>query len=168
MNSPECGKENPDTGQSDETPQAKTSNLAIASFAFALLSIISLFIFPRAIIDDICFLIFLISIPLALVFGIISIFQIIISKSRLKGKALAIAGIVISGLLAAYVIYVIVSLSSPGCTAYPILYRTSMKSPGNAVPKKQFKCLGNEKARSNYAINPNTNWNSPPDMVSLF
>jgi len=39
---------------------------------------------------------------------------------------------------------------------------------GGYVPEKQFKCPKNEKARCSYAINPNAEPNSPPDMVVLF
>ena len=36
------------------------------------------------------------------------------------------------------------------------------------VFENQFKCPGNKKARCSYAINPNNEPNSPPDMVLLF
>lgn len=141
-----------DTEQSESIQQAKTSKLAIASLIFALLSVISLSILPSIIVDDISFLIFLISAPLAIVSGIVSIFTAVKSKGWLKSIAPAIIAIAISGFLAAYVIYVIVKVSRPGCTFHPILYKISMKSP---------------KTRSYYAINPETNWNLPPDMVLL-
>ena len=34
--------------------------------------------------------------------------------------------------------------------------------------EKQFKCPGNNKAKCSYAINPNANIHTPPDMVLIF
>jgi hypothetical protein len=95
MYCPKCGTENPDDAQLCRccswvltsistvapSPDAKTSGLAITSLVLGILSIFTLF---------------LTAIP-AMILGIVSIFKIEKSAGQLKGKGLAIAGIVVPG-----------------------------------------------------------------------
>ncbi|GAH09189.1 unnamed protein product, partial [marine sediment metagenome] len=97
MQCPKCGTENPDDVQICSTcgyvlksdvadkpvAKPKTSRLAIASFVLSFLTTVA-YIFA--------------GIP-AIILSIISIFRIRRSGGKLKGKPLAIAGIVISILL---------------------------------------------------------------------
>ena len=92
MYCPKCGAENPDGAQLCQScswvltsisktaisPDAKTSGLAITALVLAILSFFTLF---------------LTAIP-ALIFGIVSLVKIEKSAGQLKGKGLAIAGIV--------------------------------------------------------------------------
>lgn len=207
MNCPKCGKENPDDVQmcsycgSELTEdvaalmqEAKVSSLAVASFIFALLPIIScILVLPYdGPIGPVPILTSLISPPVGLILGIISIFKIRKSKGKLKGSGLATVAIVISGLLEVLLLPAILKLR---CLSPRMLCGTNMSNLGRAimvycndyddkyptpdkwcdlllqggyVSEKQFRCLGNKKARCSYAINPNAKPNSPPDMVLLF
>ena len=182
------------TGQSSPAPQAKTSDLAIASLIFAMLPIISWFMLHHDgyVRLPILVLIFLISIPLALVLGIVSIFKITKSKGQLKGKGLGITGIVIATLL---LVLIIPGLTKIRSISPRMLCGTNMKALGNAiivyacdnndryptadkwcgllleggyVTEKQFRCPRDEEGPCSYAMNPNAGLNSPPDMVLLF
>ncbi len=93
MYCPKCGTENPDGAglcsncnwvlgkdtTTSENPNAKTSGLAIAALVFAILA----------------FFTFGLTAIVALILGIIAIVKIEKSKGALKGKGLAIAGIVV-------------------------------------------------------------------------
>ena len=194
MHCPKCGTENPDgtrlcrscswvlrrTSTIAPAPGARTSGLAITSLVLGILSIFTLF---------------LTAIP-AIICGIIGLVKIGKSAGQLKGKGLAIAGIVVPvALLPIMMAILMPSLSRVRLQAQRMLCARNLKQIGPMMlmyadgydgqyptadrwcdllepyfrsNEKIFVCPAAEKGRCHYAINPNAKPNSPPDMVLLF
>jgi len=195
MYCPKCGTENPDDAQlcrscswvltSTSTvapaPDAKTSGLAVTSLVLGILSIFTLF---------------LTAIP-AMILGIVGIVKIEKSAGQLKGKGLAIAGIALP-IASLFILLPLALMPALGkaneqakrvvCAAnlrhigvtmqmyaddydgqYPVADRwcdlLEAYYPSN---EKIFVCPAVGDGRCHYAINPNAEPNSPPDMVLLF
>jgi len=134
-----------------------------------------------------------ITVPLAIILGIISIFKIKGNKEQLKGISLSIAGIVIAVAVAVVlglgVLYRMRSNAhSVACIAnisglrkaillyagdndgqYPTAHRwCDLLVKHVDVHGERFRCPGNRKERCSYAINPNAEPNSQNDIVLLF
>lgn len=136
---------------------------------------------------------------LAVILGIISTYKIIKSKGQLKGKDIAISGIVFSTvllILETYIITIAMALGSPGIPADMVICGTNLARLGksmsvyagendgkyptankwcdlliehvNDVIEGTFVCPSAGEGRCHYAMNPNCQPNSPPDMVLLF
>lgn len=196
MYCPKCGTENPDDVQlchscswvltsistTAQNPNAKTSGLAITSLVLGILSIFTLF---------------LTSLP-AIILGIISIFKIEKSAGQLKGKGLAIAGIAVPAaslpIVALLMGILMPALARTRTIAQQIACASSLKQLGLAIQiyaednnhkyptadkwcdllktyymdEKVLTCPSAGQGRCHYAINPNTEPNSPSDVVLLF
>jgi len=182
MYCPRCGAENPDGVQlcrscswvltsaspTGPLPDARTSGLAIASLVLALLG----------------FCTFFLTAPLAVILGIVSLFKIERSAGQLKGKGLAIAGIVIPTIALPILLGILIpALTRTGCVAYRMVCGTNMAGLGKAmlvyasdnkdmypapdnwcdllikndpnVTEKIFRCKGGETGPCNYAMNKN-------------
>lgn len=136
MYCPKCGTENPDDAQLCRScswvltsistvapsPDAKTSRLAITSLVLGILSIFTLF---------------LTAIP-AIILGIIGIFKIEKSAGQLKGKGLAIAGIVVSGVSLILILPMMLGILMPALhqvkiTAQQVVCQSNMAGLGKAM-----------------------------------
>jgi len=157
------------------------SRLAVASLVIALASLGVLVLQP---------LLLIIGLPAALILGIAGLLTIYKSKGKLRGYGFATAGIVVSCLLVVVVFitvskivriwvcgenlhalsWVIRAYSNDNDGKYPTPNKWCdlLLEGGYVTKEEQFKCPGNKKARCSYAINPNTDINSPGDMVLLF
>jgi len=195
----------------EEYQETKTSKLAITSVFLVIASIIPLFFllsllgqaqpietrkaYIVAIILLLSLFVFVTTVILAYVFGIVSIFRIHRSKGRLNGIGHAIAGTHISFLIGFLFITSIPRIMS---IAPRMVCGSNMSALGRAmliyaddfdgklptpskwcdlliehgnVTKEQFKCPGSYKGPCNYAMNKNIEkmgLNGPPDMVLLF
>lgn len=142
------------------------------------------------------FFTFSIGLPLAFVLGIVSVIKIHISKGQLEGKGFGVAGTIISFLLASYFISVLPRIRSisPAMVCgsnlnslgkamliyandhngqYPIADKwCDLLIKHTDVTEKQFVCYGalqeGDKGPCHYAMNPNAEFNSPPDLILLF
>lgn len=196
MYCPKCGTENPEGAQLchscswvltsistiAQNPNAKTSGLAITSLVLGLLS----------------FCTFLLTAPLAVILGIISLIMISRSKGQLKGTGMAIAGIAVP-VVALPFVAILMGVLMPAiakvrCVAQQQICANNLKQLGVVLqvyaddndrqyPTADKWCdllkpyYGNEKAlicpsagqgQCHYAINPQAEPNSPPDVVLLF
>ncbi len=156
--------------------KAKTSKLAQTAFGVGILSLLTFGMFS----------------PIGVVFGIVSLFQIKCSGGRLKGMLLATLGIVFAVTPVAST-YSLRILTMPEINR--AICRSHLKVLGRAISvygdefdgryptadqwcdllvryadatKRQFVCLSAAEGRCHYAINPNVEPNSPPDIVLLF
>jgi prepilin-type processing-associated H-X9-DG protein len=136
MYCPKCGTENPDDVQlcrscswvltsisiTAQNPNAKTSGLAITSLVLGILSIFTLFL----------------TVLPAIILGIISIFKIEKSAGQLKGKGLAIAGIVVSGVSLILILPMMLGIMMPALARVRMIAQrqvcaTNMASLGKAM-----------------------------------
>lgn len=138
-------------------------------------------------------LVFLVSYPASLVLGITGIFQIKKMSGKLKGMRLAVGTIltdviIIAGIiLAAFVIVrpithrIVCGMNLGGIGKATLLYANDFDGKYPTPDKwcdlliehvelteKSFVCPAAKEGRGHYAINPNCEPNSPPDMVLLF
>jgi prepilin-type processing-associated H-X9-DG protein len=136
MYCPRCGKENPDSAQvcgncnsllpalysAAPAGVAKTSGLAIASFVLGILSFCTFFIT---------------AIP-AIILGIVGLVKIGKSGGRLKGNALAIAGIVVPVVAGVFILPLMLAITLPAVArTRQIVFRmacaTNMSGLGKAM-----------------------------------
>jgi hypothetical protein len=191
----------------NQTNDIKTRNCRLAKWSFGL-AMVNLAIFtvvavlmagpplPKYLqgvyrVISILALVFIFNCPVALVLGIISIFEI--RKSRLKGLRCAIGTVIISGVL------IIGIVASVFLIVRPIIRRITcgmnLEGLGKAlqiyswdfdnkyptpnkwcdllieyaeVTPKSFVCPSARDGRSAYAINSSCEPNSPPDVVLVF
>lgn len=132
---------------------------------------------------------------IGLVMGIVAISVIKKGKQRLTGSVSAVFGIIINGFLLFALVYGswhnytdriarikgrgVLNLRGLGMAMliyandYDDKYPTADKwcdllIEGGYISERMFKCPGDMKGPCSYAINPNCEPNSPPDMVLLF
>jgi hypothetical protein len=159
-----------DMGKHD--PKPTTSGLAKTAFVLGIVSILTFGMLS----------------PVAIVFGVVSLFLIIGSRGRLKGMLSATLGIV-------FAVTPVASTYSLRLLTKPERLRSNLNSLRSAIStysdefdgqypmanqwcdllvrytytnKEEFICSSAGKGRCHYAINPNVEPNSPPDIVLLF
>ena len=203
MYCPKCGTENPDGAQLCRScswdlkgivtkalsPEAKTSGLAIASFALGILGFCTFFIT---------------AIP-AIILGIVALVKIAKSGGKLKGNGLAITGIVVPSVSVLFVLPIMLmlgilmpALARTRQIAFRMTCGTNLSGLGKAmliyandyddkfptpskwcdllieyaeVTPQTFRCKGASEGPCNYAMNKNVEklgTRAPPDMVLLF
>jgi prepilin-type processing-associated H-X9-DG protein len=196
MYCPKCGTENSDGVQlcrscswvlgSASTvgiaPDAKTSKLAVTALVLAILSPFT----------------FCITVIPAVIFGIVGLLKIEKSAGRLKGKGLAIAGIAASGAIIPFALMMGIlmpALAKVRASARQVTCAINLKQIGVMVQlyaadndkrypaadkwcdalkpycgsgRRMFCCPSTQKKLCYYAVSPNAEPNSPPDMVLLF
>lgn len=182
-----------ETDNNTEEQKPETSELAKWSLGLSLVcfvSIISLLVVPNCM----SVLALLTSIPLAIILGLASVFAIRKSGGQLKGTSLAVSGIVIHLALGTAMIGVYftakrliprISCSTNLAQLAKAIHLYTDENDGkyptaekwcdllieetNVVSQHMLRCKGaTDEGPSHYAINPNAEPNSPPDMVLLF
>ena len=196
MYCPKCGAQNPEGAQLCKScslvlagtstnivnPDVKTSRLAITSLVLMIMGF---------------FTAQLTAIP-ALIFGIIALIKIKKNAGRLKGKGMAIAGIIVPTIVMALLIALMPALAKVKVKAYRIVCGCNLNALGKSMmlynndyqgkfptPEKWcdltgeytcgegkfFRCRGADEGPCNYAMNENIEKlekNAPADMVLLF
>ena len=188
------------TNNNKQTENLKTSKLAKVSLGLAVISLLCFvsFFFTVFAVTNIAGVLFLVSVIVAIILGIVSISKIKLSGGKLKDMGLPIiGGIIIPVILVGIVLAGIVignAMDSARVTIRLIICKKELETLGNALqiystnfdgkyPTADKWCdlLGQYAdinktsfgkfavdGRSNYAINPNAEPNSPPDVVLLF
>ena len=167
-----CPNENTsETGKEAQEQKPKTCELAAWSAGLTLVSflcIVSLFIIPNCM--SIIFL--FISIILAIIFGIFSIFKIKASKGQLKGILLAVVGVTIHIIVAVVIIYGFTKVPRIAnrmiCGSHLAGLGRAIQAYSNENECKGAVVKGGKVMSCHYAINPNAEPNSPADIVLLF
>ena len=196
MYCPKCGTENPEGAQlchscswvltsisvTAQNPNAKTSGLAITSLVLGLLS----------------FCTFFLTAPLAVILGIISLIMISRSHGQLKGTGMAIAGIAVPVVALPFVAILMgvlmPAIAKVRCVAQQQICANNLKQLGVVLQvyaddndrqyptadkwcellkpyyrnEKALICPSAGQGQCHYAINPQAEPNSPPDVVLLF
>ena len=185
------------TNYNKQTENLKTSKLAKVLLGLTVISFLCFvgFLFTAT---NIAGVLFLASVIVTVILGIVSIFKIKLSGGKLKDMGLPIiGGIIIPVILAGIVLAGIVignAMDSAGVTIRLLICKKELETLGNAlqiystnfdskyptadkwcdllvqytdVNKTSFGKFAVD-GRSNYAINPNAEPNSPPDVVLLF
>jgi len=185
------------TNNNKQTENLKTSKLAKVSLGLTVISFLCFVSFFFTV-TNIAGVLFLVSVIVAIILGIVSISKIKLSGGKLKDMGLPIiGGIIIPVILVGIVLAGIVignAMDSARATIRLIICKKELETLGNAlqiystnfdgkyptadkwcdllvqytdINKTSFGKFAVD-GRSNYAINPNAEPNSPPDVVLLF